>query len=241
MTWAPLLAGCCAGVLALSLVACTSTQEKARQLADSGSVAFTAEGLRIKKESKVVRVGRRTVLRSGDLTAAVVQLRNTAQQRLRDVPILIDVRVKGKSVFRNDSPGLERSLVGLSMLGPGQEAFWVNDQVLATGKPSGVRVKVGQAGPAPKRIPKIDVGRWRYERDPVSGVSVVGKVHNRSKILQRKFTLYAVARKGRRIVAAGRGAIERLKPGKATSYQIFFVGNPRGAKLTIFAPPTTFR
>jgi hypothetical protein len=241
MSWLPPLLAVAAAA-ALALTACTSTQEKASRLSDAGSAAFSAKGLRIERESKVVRVGRTTVLKSGDLVAAVVQLRNTAKRRLRNVPILIDVKARGgKTIFRNDAPGLERSLVGISLLEPGQEVFWVNDQVLATGRPGKVRAKVGQAPPAPKRVPRIEVTPPRFERDSVSGLSVVGTVHNRSNILQKKLTLYAVARKGRRIVAAGRGAIERLKPGRKAGYQIFFVGDPRGAKVTLAVPPTTFR
>ena len=79
------------------------------------------------------------------------------------------------------------------------------------------------------------------ENDPTSGISAVGRVTNRSSILQRKLVLYCVARRGARIVAAGRGGIDRLKPGKSARYTIFFIGNPKGARLTVAAPPTTLR
>ena len=51
--------------------------------------------------------------------------------------------------------------------------------------------------------------------------------------------IFAVGTKGGRIVAAGRGQIRRVKPGKRARYQIFFIGNPKGASLALSAPPTT--
>jgi hypothetical protein len=71
-------------------------------------------------------------------------------------------------------------------------------------------------------------------------VSAVGKITNHSPILQRKLVLYCIATRGGRIVAAGRGGIERLRPNKPTRYTVFFIGNPKGAQLIVAAPPTTF-
>jgi hypothetical protein len=49
-----------------------------------------------------------------------------------------------------------------------------------------------------------------------------------------------VAREGGRIVAVGRGVIDRLKTdGKPVNFHIFFIGDPKGADLTVVAPPTT--
>ena len=81
----------------------------------------------------------------------------------------------------------------------------------------------------------------KFETDPTSGTLAVGKAHNASQIDQRNLTIFAVARRGGRVVAAGRGAIERLKAGDTATYQIFFIGNPKGARVTLAAPPTTFR
>jgi len=52
-----------------------------------------------------------------------------------------------------------------------------------------------------------------------------------------------VARRGGRVVAAGRAIVDRLgaKGTKPQLFRIFFIGNPKGAKLTLFAPPTVLR
>jgi hypothetical protein len=239
VSWAPLVL--VAGA-ALLFAACESTQDKSARLAKQATGLKEQRGLVIKRVSKSVKVVRTAVLNDKNGTAVVVELRNRSRHALAKVPVAIDVRNGERSVFRNDDPGLEPALVGVSVLKPGQDLLWVNDQVLATGKGKRVKAKVGvQRAPGPKRLPKIVIKPPHLEVDPTSGVLAVGKIENRSKIAQRNIVVFAVARKGKRIVAAGRGAIERLKPRDDATYQVFFIGDPRGARLTLAAPPTTFK
>jgi hypothetical protein len=238
MSWAPLLVLVGAALL---LAACESTQDRSARLAEEAEGLEEQRGLVITKRSKVVEVGRRAVLNDENGTAVVVELRNTSKRRLAKVPVAIDVRNGRRSVFKNDDPGLEPSLVGVPILRPGQRFLWVHDQVLATGKGKAVRAKVGvERGKAPRRIPEIRVTPPRLEVDPTSGTLAVGRITNRSRVLQRNIVVHAVARKAGRIVAAGRGAVERLKPGASAAYQVFFIGDPRGARITLAAPPTRF-
>jgi hypothetical protein len=238
MTWAALLL--LAGA-ALLLVACESTQDKSARLAKEAEGLEKQRGLVIRKRSRVVRVGRRTVLNDRNGTAVVLELRNTSRRMLAGVPVAIDVRNGKRSVFKNDDPGLEPSLVGVPVLRPNQRFLWVHDQVLATGKGKSVRAKVGVSRDRPPgRVPEIRITPPRLEVDPTSGIVAVGRLVNRSRVLQRNIVVHAVARKGRRIVAAGRAAVERLKPRRSATYQVFFIGDPRGARLTVSAPPTRF-
>jgi hypothetical protein len=238
VSWAPLLL--VAGA-ALLLAACESTQDKSERLAKEAEGLEKQRGLVIKKRSKVVRVGSRAVLNDKNGTAVVLELRNTSKRTLARVPVAIDVRNGKRSVFKNDDAGLEPSLVGVSVLTPGQRFLWVHDQVLATGKGKSVKAQVGvERAAAPRRLPEIRITPPKLEVDPTSGILAVGKLENRSKVLQRNIVVHAVARKGKRIVAAGRAAIEKLKPGARATYQVFFIGDPRGARITLAAPPTTF-
>ncbi len=52
--------------------------------------------------------------------------------------------------------------------------------------------------------------------------------------------MLGVARRGGRIVAAGRAIVPLVKPGKKAKFNLFFIGNPKGARVTLSAPPTTF-
>jgi hypothetical protein len=52
--------------------------------------------------------------------------------------------------------------------------------------------------------------------------------------------VYAVARKGGRIVAAGRAVLPEVAPGASIPFQAYFVGNPSGARIQASAPATSF-
>jgi hypothetical protein len=71
---------------------------------------------------------------------------------------------------------------------------------------------------------------------------VIGTVTNKSQIDQAKLVLFAVARRGGQVVAAGRGLIKKAKAGaKPAPYVIFFIGDPAGADVSIEAPPTVLQ
>jgi len=231
---------------AVAFAGCQSTQEKSAELAKQGQQAFTEKGLSVTKENPDVKVLGTTVLSDPNGSAVAVELRNTSSKALVNLPIAIDVRdKKGKTVFQNNLPGLDPALTSIALLKPGETATWVNDQVFAASKPASVKVKVGigERGGAPEKLPSIEVSAPKLTDDPVSGVEANGVVHNHSKLLQRKFTLFTVARKGNKIIAAGRGEIDKLKPiaGKNFNYHVFFIGDPKGGSLQLFSPPTALK
>lgn len=234
-------AGAACALACLGLAACESTQDKNARLAKGGASPFKEKGLTVTRENRDVKVGRTTILSDENGTAAVVEVENRSKRTLANVPLAIDVSdAKGRSVFKNDAPGLEPSLTTVAALRPGEKLAWVDDQVQPVGTPKEVKAQAGiSKGSAPAKLPEIEISQPNLENDPTSGVNASGFVTNRSKLTQLKFTLFAVALKGNRVVAAGRGAVARLKPGKRTAFHIFFIGDPRGARLTIAAPPTT--
>lgn len=229
--------------LALStlLGACESSQDENKRLAAASKDLVKVEKIDVGRQNPDVSVESTAVLEDENGTAAVVTMRNTSRRALAGLPIAIDVRDSSRrSLFKNDTQGVEPSLISAPYLGPGERLSWVNDQVNA---PDARRLKaiVGKERSTMQgRVPEIRVGPARLERDPVSGILAEGRVSNRSKVLQKQLTIHAVARRGSRVVAAGRGQIEELKAGRRAKYTIFFIGNPRGAELSLFAPPTTF-
>ncbi len=67
-----------------------------------------------------------------------------------------------------------------------------------------------------------------------SGVLAGGNVVNESGEDQGRLPEHAVARQGEEVVAAGRGAIEKLKDKrKPVPYNVYFIGDPRNADLTL--------
>jgi hypothetical protein len=229
-----------AGV-ALVVTGCESTQDKSAKIAAELGPVQKEKGLKITKQSKDVEVVSSTLLSDAEGSAVVVRLRNRSNQALVGVPIAVDVLdSKGKSVYRNDTPGIEPALAAVPFIAAGGETEWVHDQILATGKPARVEVKVGEGGkPFKGEQPRISVSAPQLEGDPFSGVLAGGNVENKSGENLDRLLLYAVARKGGKIVAAGRGAIEpfKAKP-KPFPYNIYFIGDPRGAELTVTKFPT---
>ncbi len=235
------------GASVLLISGCTSTQDKAAAIRRNAG-AFNQKGVTVARRNPDVAVSRTSVIQDQNGTAAVVEMRNKSGRDLSGLPIAIDVLGKKRErIFRNDTPGLEPSLTGTSVLARHASLFWVNDQV-AVGQDVGararsVKAKVGEpTGPRPPRtLPKISLSTPRITNDPYSGSFARGNATNASKVEQRKLIIFAVARKGGRIVAAGRGGIDRLPAKGRRLYRIFFIGNPKGAQIELSAPPTVLQ
>jgi hypothetical protein len=230
-------------LVGVTLVAtgCESTQDQSARIgAELGPVA-QEKGLKITEQSKDVEVVSSALLSDENGSAVVVRLRNRSSEDLVGVPIAIDVLdAKGKSVYRNDSPGIEPALAAVPFIPAGGETEWVHDQILATGVPAKVEVKVGEGGePFSGTQPQISVSDPKLEGDPYSGVLAGGNVVNKSGEDLERLLLYAIARKGGEVVAAGRGAIEpfKAKP-KPVPYNIYFIGDPSGAEVTVAKFPS---
>jgi hypothetical protein len=229
------------GIAGLS--ACQSTKDRSAELEAQGSTQLISEeGLEIKRRNPDVKVVSTAVLEGTEGShAVVVDLHNDSGQNLTEVPILIEVTSsKGKPFYKNHIPGLEPALASVPYIPAHGDAEWVNDQVLGVGKPKSVKVTVGSGGGTYSgEVPEIEVSQPKLEGDPVSGVSATGDVVNKTGEDQRRLLIYVVARKGNEVVAAGRGAIEHLKPErKRLTYTVFFVGDPSGADLTLSEFPS---
>jgi hypothetical protein len=59
-------------------------------------------------------------------------------------------------------------------------------------------------------------------------------------VAQSGLVLFAFARRGGKIVAAGRAIVPELAPGASAHFQASLVGDPHGARLQVSAPPASF-
>lgn len=230
-------------LLALVAVGCESTQSKSARLEAGGAEMAKVDKVTVGAANKAIELLDKVLLSDEYGTAVVLRVRNESGQGQADVPIALNVKdAKGKSVYRNNVEGIEAGLLGIGLIAPGETMFWVNDQVLPSGEPASVAAKVGTAeGKYPAKIPELVVTKPTLENDPVSGKFVSGTVTNKSSVEQIELLLTAVATKGGKVVAAGRGVIPKLKTdGKPESYRIYFIGDPTGAQIEVIAPPTTF-
>jgi hypothetical protein len=228
-------------VIALVTTGCQSTQSKSAEIGAELGPVKQEKGLKISKRSKDVEAVSSTLLTDEAGSAVVVVVRNESNQDLANVPIAIDVLdASGKSVYENDLPGLEPALTSIPYVEAGKEMAWVHDQVLATGKPKTVKVVVGEGGiPFTGKVPEFTVSEPKLEGDPYSGVVAGGNVENKSGEKVDRLLLYAVAREGDEVVAAGRGAIEKIKPEpKPLPYNVYFIGDPTGGEVEMSLFPS---
>ena len=230
-------------LLPLTLAGCKSTQEKSAELEAQGAEIAKVEKIKIGASNQSVKIQSQTLLTDQYGSAIVLRLKNDSPQGQANVPVALEIRnAKGKTIYKNDTQGLEKGLIQVPLIEASSETWWVNDQVLVTQKPKTSDVTIGNSEDAvPNDLPEIEVSRPDLEVDPVSGMNVTGEVFNRSDVEQVDLLLYAVATRGGKVVAAGRGLIPKLKTGKKPEfYRIYFIGDPKNADIEVFALPSTF-
>jgi hypothetical protein len=231
------------GVVAvtMTLCGCQSTQERSAQLRrEAKHQVLASQGVSVAKENPSVEVASTVVLRSGTATAVVVSLRDISSHALQDAPIEIDVRdAQGKVIFQNNQPGIQPSLAKISLLQPSQEALWVDDQVQVAGIPASAIALVGEATQA-SSVPRLTIEHAKLAAEAGTEATMSGTVVNHGQVAQQDLVVYAVARRGSKIVAAGRAVLPEVPPGTSAPFQIYFVGDPKGAKISTSAPATTF-
>jgi hypothetical protein len=226
----------------VALAGCESTADKSARIAAEGKKAVQASGTLKIRRSADLRVARAVVVRGeGGAVAAAVEVRNRGARAQRDVPVLIDVRdAHGTSLYKNDQVGLQPALQRLASVGARRTAWWVNDQVTVAAAPRRVRARVGAAPSASARaIPRVRLRGVHWESD-ATGRYLSGTVVNPVARVLRDVPIFAVALKGRRVVAAGRALVPKLPANgtrKQVVFRLFFVGDPRGARVQLTVAP----
>jgi hypothetical protein len=233
-------------LIALALTGCETSAEKSAKLERAAKLeakrtAVAARGLTITKPSDKVAVLAASALKSSEGAAVVVTLHNRSNVALHDVPIEITVKGSGgATIYTNDAPGLAAALVSVPLLRAHATTNWIDDQVQATGTPKSVSAKVGEGEAVAGAIPRLVVEGAHLVSDETSGPEAEGSVVNHSAVGQHELVVYALARRAGRAVAAGRAVIPQAEAGSSTRFQVFFIGDPRGAQLEVSAAPTTF-
>ena len=226
----------------LALSGCESNEEKSAKLEKiaHSHVLARQSGLTVGAQNPAVKVVDAVAVHSENGTAVVVTLRNISSKPLRNAPIAIAVTGAGHAVvYQNNAPGLDSTLTSVPLLEPGAETVWVDDQVEASGTPTGVSARVGQAPIAAGGLPQMKIQGVHNVEEPGSGITAEGTVVNHSTVAQQKLVVYAVARRAGRVVAAGRAVLQEVPAGQSAPFQVFFIGDPQGAQLQMSAPPST--
>lgn len=240
-------------LLALALVACAlsgceTTAEKSAKLereakSRPGYGRIAQKGLSISTQSTAIRVLGTAVVSSSEGNAVVVTLRNDSSRAMREVPVEVTLHDShGVALYTNSTAGLAHTLVSASLIGAGGELEWIDDQIPrsgGSGAPTSATARIGEGEPVAGPIPQISVQGAHLIEDPANGIGAKGAVVNHSALTQTELVVYAVARRAGRIVAAGRAVLAQVPAGASTPFQLFFIGDPRGARLYLQAPPST--
>lgn len=232
----PIVLGGCLGVE-------TTPEKSAAKARLAVDTIKNQKGLSIGKLNASIKVEDSTLIQDANGVAAVVRVKNTGSTQVT-LPVAITVSdARGKRLYANDAPGLDASLTSLPVLAAGQEADWVDNQILVAGKASKVAAQVGAAKgkAAAGALPKITLSGIEAGRDE-DGPFAKGTIANGSAVAQKRLVISCVARDGGRVIAAGRAVVDRLPPKgeskKPTTFTVFFIGDPKRAKLACAAPPT---
>jgi hypothetical protein len=230
--------------LALTLTGCETTAEKSAKLerqalkANPGPTT-AAKNLSIGHTSTTIKVLAETLLHSSEGAAVAITLRNLSAHAQAEAPIAFAVKgSRGSALYSNSTAGLAHSLVSVPLIAAHGEVTWIDDQVTAAGSGT-VTAKVGEGTAAVGALPRISVSGGQPFEEPGSGFSVKGTVQNHSAVSQRELVVYAIARRSGKVVAAGRSVLTEVPGGASIPFQVFFIGDPRGARVQLSAPPAT--
>jgi hypothetical protein len=222
---------------ALALSGCETTAEKSAKLERAAKrVAHAAQaGLTIAHPSTLVKVLSSDVVDGSHGTAAIVlTLRNDSSKTLGEVPIAVSLKsATGATLYSNSTPGLAKTLTSIAVLAPHATATWIDDQAQASGAVR-VSAEVGEGKLLSGSPPTLAT----HDASIAEG-SAEGTVTNGSSTAQSELVIYALARRGGRTVAAGRAVLGSIAAGASAPFQVFFVGDPTDARLTLSAPPTS--
>jgi len=229
-----------AAALLVSVAGCETTQEQSAKIGrELGKQSAITGQTSLGRASTAVRVKEKVLIDAGGSTAVALELTNTSAQAQVGFPVLIDVAdAAGKSVYENDTKGIEPSLQQLALLAPNSTAWWVDNEVLASA-PKTVSARVGASTiGAPASIPQITTSKASASAS-FPGPHVSATVTNRSKLTQTELAVYAVILKGTQAVGAGRAVVASLPAGASTQVLIPVVGAIDGSTIALTAAPTT--
>jgi hypothetical protein len=222
----------------VAVSACESTEQESAKIAREGAAGSSA--LKLGAVNHDVRISDATLLSSGGRMAVAVKLTSTTGRTQANLPVLVNVTGAGagaKVLYSNEAGGLEASLQHMGLLRGHQSAWWVDDQVLTSQHTTGVKVKVGTGSSVPAGA-SPDLTTTSVHTHTHGGVSTVtGRLVNGSGKAQSQVPVFAVALKGTRAVAAGSVVVATLAPKASAPFQLFLIGNARGARLQLNSVP----
>jgi hypothetical protein len=219
-----------------ALSGCATTQDANKRASiQADRTLASRNALELKGTDPDVQVVSTTVLNGKDGSAVVAVLRNRGDQPVNDLPI--EVGPEGGDPV-NARPNVPYFQSHAPAIAPGDQATWVYVSKDPLGS-NRAFVRVGAHPTAPLttagQVSELDTG------GKVDGSRVKAEVTNDTGVPQYDLDVYAVARKGGRLVAAGRADLEHLGVTNSAHLTLPVIGDAKRARVQIFAPQTLFQ
>lgn len=219
-----------------ALSGCATTQDANKRASiQADRTLASRKALELHGTDRDVQVVSTTVINGKEGSAVVAVLRNRGSRPVNDLPI--EVGPEGGDPV-NARPNVPYFQSHAPAIPPGEEATWVYVSKDPLGS-NRAFVRVG-AHPTPPlstadHVSELDAGGQG------DGSSVKADVTNDTGVPQYDLDVYAVARKGGRLVAAGRANLEHLGVTDRAHLTLPVIGDAKGARIQIFAPQTLFQ
>jgi hypothetical protein len=220
--------------LATAVSGCATTQDANKRASiQADRTLASRKPLVLRRSDQQVQVVRTSVVSGKDGSAVVVVLRNRGDAPVNDLPIEVGRRGGDPLNARPNVPYFQSHAPAIA---PGAETTWVYVTKDKVSGPVYARLGAPAAG-APKAgdVPELDVSDSEPRDD-----SVVAEVSNATGVPQYGLDVYAVALKGHRYVAAGRASVTHLGVDESTDLTLNLIGDAKGSRIQIYAPPTLF-
>ncbi len=229
--------GC--GVLAVTVSACESTESESAKIGRQAGASEAASSLKLGGVDRSVRVSNVTPLSGAGRTAIAVKLTSSSSRGKREVPLLVKATGDGDKLLYSNATGAEPLLQRVTLLRAHASTWWVDDEVLTSGKVTAATVTVGtgKRSPADARSAALSATASHVSGQADSS-TVSALLNNRTGRAQSGVPIFAVALRGDKVVAAGRAVVASVPAhGQATSVDIPLVGDATGAKIVLTALP----
>jgi hypothetical protein len=233
--------GCTVVAAGIAVAGCATTQQEAVRLRlNSARIRVSEHPTMVAVAGRALRVTHVALVRGRSGSAVVVRLHNPGRSTVSDLPISVGIR-KGAARQR---PLNVRSSAELSyfdshvpVIAPRRTVTWVYTTTRRV--PAGARLYATVGARPSVRAPRVSTapvvtaiaaGTATTARVPVT-------LQNRSSVPQYQLQVYAVARHGRRYVAAGALTVPHLGGDGKHTVQLPLLGNPGRGRLRFEALP----
>jgi hypothetical protein len=233
--------GCTVVAAGIAVAGCATTQQEAVRLRlNSARIRVSQHPTKVAHTGRVLRVTRVALVRGHGGSAIVVALHNPGRRTVSDLPISVGIKKGGarqRPLNVKSTDEFSYFDAHVPVVAPARTVTWV--YTTSRRLPAGARpyaiVGARPSVPAPRAdtapvISAIAAGKATSARIAVT-------LRNHSSIPQYQSQVYAVARHGRRYVAAGALTVPHLGGSGQHTVQLALLGHPAQGRLRLEALP----